>query len=105
VFGYFVVVSGLDHYAAVVLQCLVQIVDRTQYFLDPLVVRRCPRLAGIIGAGHGPGSAEDADVYVERVIELAGLLEQALAHGVERLGVDVLDRHDSISTFRRAASV
>jgi hypothetical protein len=105
VFGYCVVVSGLHHYAAVVLQCLGQIVDRTQHFLYPLVVRRRPRLARIIGACHRRGSAEDVDVHVERVVELAGLLEQALANCVERLGVDVLDRHDSISTFSCAASV
>src|SRR3977135_2362500 len=37
VFGYCVVVSGLRHYAAVVLQCFGQVVDRAQYVLDPLV--------------------------------------------------------------------
>ena len=105
VLGHCVVVSGLHHYAAVVLQCLGQIVDRAQHFLDPLVVRGRPRLARIVGAGHGPGSAENVDVHVERVVELAGLLEQARADGVERLGVDVLDGHDSICTFSRAALV
>lgn len=99
------VVAGLDHDAAVVLQGPCEIVDRGEDFTGSLVIRCGPRSAGVVGACHRRGVTEDRDVDVERVVEPARLLEQALPYCVEGIGVDVLERHRSMLRFSRAASV